>query len=68
MEPLLGGYGHQFDSVARTFHHTESTAKALTTFYLCEAFLILLDSMNLATVNTISASNAALGFESSAVV
>jgi hypothetical protein len=68
MEPLFRGYGHQFDGVAGTFHYAESTAKALTTVYLCDAFLISLDSMNLATVNTISASNAALGFESSAVV
>ncbi len=68
MEPLLRGYGHQFDGVAGTFYHAESTAKALTTVYLCDAFFILLDGMDLATLNTISTGNAILGFESSAVV
>ena len=68
MEPLLRGYGNQFDGVAGTLHNAESTAKALTTVYLCDAFLILLDGMDLATLNTISASNATRGFDSSAVV
>jgi hypothetical protein len=68
MEPLLRGYGHQFDGVDGTFHHAESTAKALTTVYLCDAFLILPDGMDLATLNTISTSNAVLGFERSAVI